>query len=338
MVPRYDHDSINILPSSCRLPDGAVGAWMAMRLLDDAQVKQFITTGCLELRVSELGAAFHQQLYERCCERDVAAGDLANPELAAQTRREVFAEIPEMSRERSFPAFGACFLRGTTCKATSFILFSAESAAADAEVVSSATLVGALTSLLGPRYLQHPHRTMHTRPEGSADQAWHKDGHHVSVRAHRPRWLIAFYFPGATTKEMGATAIMEGSYCWAVDRSDPRHDNLGDRLEDHNLALEGEGRLQAQLASQRAHGRLLAGGKAEPEPRSLPTADAELRRVEAVARTQLGVSRARQVECEGGTVLLTGCLPSSPNPPPPPPPPPPTLLHPLSLLCPPPLP
>ena len=177
--------------------------------------------------------------------------------------------------------------------------------------------MGALTSLLGPRYLQHPHRTMHTRPEGSADQAWHKDGHHVSVRAHRPRWLIAFYFPGATTKEMGATGIMEGSYCWAVDRSDPRHDNLGDRLEDHSLALEGEGRVQSQLASQRAHGRLLAGGKAESEPRSLAAADAELRRVEAVAQTQLGVTRARQVDCEGGTVLLSECLLPSPPPPPP---------------------
>jgi hypothetical protein len=138
-----------------------------MRLLDDQQVKQFIATGCLELHVSELGEGFHQQLYERCCERDLAAGDLDNPELATKTRREVFVDIPELSR-----------------------------------LIGSPTLTGALTSLLGPNFLQHPHRTMHTRPEGGGDQAWHKDGHHISMRHHRPRWLIGFYFPGATTAEM----------------------------------------------------------------------------------------------------------------------------------------
>ena len=242
---------------------------MALRLLDDAQVKEFIATGCLELRVSELGPAFHQQLYERCCERDIAAGDLDNPDQAAQTRREVFVDIPELSR-----------------------------------VVEGPTLAGALTSLLGPRYLQHPHRTMHTRPEGSSDSAWHKDGHHISMRHHRPRWLIGFYFPGATTKAMGATGIMEGSYCWAVDRTDARHDNLGDRLEDHNLALEGEERVQSQLANQRAHGQLLSTSKGELEPGKLAVADAELARTQLVARTQLGVSRSRQVDCPGGTVLL----------------------------------
>ena len=243
---------------------------MALRLLDDAQVKEFVATGCLELRVSELGPAFHQQLYETCCERDVAAGDLeGNPELAAKSRREVFVDIPELSL-----------------------------------LVESPTLAGALTSLLGPGYLQHPHRTMHTRPEGSADQAWHKDGHHISVRHHRPRWIIGFYFPGATSKEMGATGIMEGSYCFQVDRSDRRHDNLGDRLEDHNLALEGQERVQDQLANQRAHGQLLSSGKGLPEPGELAVADAELRRVEAVAEAQLGVSRSRQVDCDGGTVLL----------------------------------
>ena len=97
---------------------------MAMRLLDDAQVKQFITTGCLELRVSELGPAFHQQLYERCCEHDIAAGDLANPGMAAQTRREVFVDIPELSRELAtaqLPCIWSYLCRGTTDKATPFV-------------------------------------------------------------------------------------------------------------------------------------------------------------------------------------------------------------------------
>lgn len=65
-----------------------------------------------------------------------------------------------------------------------------------AKVTTSATMRGALTSILGPGYGQHPHRTMHTRPEGSEAQAWHKDGHHVPLRSHHPRWIICFYYPG----------------------------------------------------------------------------------------------------------------------------------------------
>jgi hypothetical protein len=234
---------------------------MALRLLDDMQVKQFIATGCLELRITELSPAFHERLYETCCERDAAAG-AADAALAAQARREVFVDIPELS-----------------------------------QVVEGPTLAGALTSLLGRGYLQHPHRTMHTRPEGSSDQAWHKDGHHIPQRHHRPRWLIGFYFPGRTTADMGATGVMEGSYCWTVDRTDARFDNIGDRLEDHNLALSGEERVLAQLHNQRAHSSSLGGS-------SIRCADAELRRVEAVAEQSLGVSRTRQVDCPGGTVLL----------------------------------
>jgi hypothetical protein len=97
---------------------------------------------------------------------------------------------------------------------------------------------------------------------------------------------------------------MEGSYCWTVDRSDPRHDNLGDRLEDHNLALCGEERVQSQLQNQRAHGQLLGSSKNTHEPSKLGITDTELRRVEGVAGDQLGVTRSRQVECPGGTVLL----------------------------------
>ena len=70
---------------------------MALRLLDDMQVKQFIATGCLELRITELSPAWHERLYETCCERDAAAG-AADAALAAQARREVFVDIPELSQ------------------------------------------------------------------------------------------------------------------------------------------------------------------------------------------------------------------------------------------------
>lgn len=41
------------------------------------------------------------------------------------------------------------------------------------EVLRTPSTVGALTSLLGPNYVQHPHRTMHTRAdEIGGDQDW----------------------------------------------------------------------------------------------------------------------------------------------------------------------
>ena len=52
---------------------------------------------------------------------------------------------------------------------------------------------------------------------------------------------------------MGATAVMEGSYLSTVDRTNARFDNIGHRLEDHNLALAGAERVESQLANQRAH-------------------------------------------------------------------------------------
>ena len=43
------------------------------------------------------------------------------------------------------------------------------------EVLRTPSTVGALTSLLGPNYVQHPHRSMHTRDrEIGGDQDWHK--------------------------------------------------------------------------------------------------------------------------------------------------------------------
>jgi hypothetical protein len=43
---------------------------------------------------------------------------------------------------------------------------------------------------------------MHTKPlnqtEVGSDQDWHKDGHHVPMRHHMPRWIICFYYPHAT--------------------------------------------------------------------------------------------------------------------------------------------
>ena len=74
----------------------------------------------------------------------------------------------------------------------------------------SARVRGALTSILGPDFMQHPHRALHQGaatlcPDGSItlsdrpDQQFHKDGNHVAVRDHLPRWVMCMYYPVETT-------------------------------------------------------------------------------------------------------------------------------------------
>ena len=69
---------------------------------------------------------------------------------------------------------------------------------------------GALTSLLGPDYLMHPHRYCHLNSPGSEGQTWHKDDYifDQNVRHHRFRWVMAFYYPQDVTEDMGPTGIL----------------------------------------------------------------------------------------------------------------------------------
>ena len=93
---------------------------------------------------------------------------------------------------------------------------------------------GALTSLLGPNYLIHPHRAIHrSTPVGekledftlttnlhhlgkgsTATSLWHQDGQSPLARArhHLPKYLIGFYCPHDVTKQMGPTRFKLGSY------------------------------------------------------------------------------------------------------------------------------
>ena len=71
---------------------------------------------------------------------------------------------------------------------------------------------GALTSLLGPDYLIHPHRYCHLNSPGSDGQTWHKDDYvfDQKVRHHRFRWVMAFYYPQDVTEDMGPTGVLPG--------------------------------------------------------------------------------------------------------------------------------
>src|SRR5947209_1141904 len=59
------------------------------------------------------------------------------------------------------------------------------------------TVRGALTSVLGPRWIMHPHRYMHGNANSKGGD-WHKDsywGYTRRIRNHRPWWAMIMYYP-----------------------------------------------------------------------------------------------------------------------------------------------
>jgi HEAT repeat protein len=82
------------------------------------------------------------------------------------------------------------------------------------QVFADPAVRGALTSVLGPDYVMHPHRALHSNPPGSEAQRMHKDsywGYLRRVRNHRCRWAMIMYVPQATPLERGPTGVIPGS-------------------------------------------------------------------------------------------------------------------------------
>ena len=82
------------------------------------------------------------------------------------------------------------------------------------QVFADPVLRGALTSVLGPDYVMHPHRALHSNPPGSEAQRMHKDsywGYLRRIRNHRSRWAMIMYVPQATPLERGPTGVIPGS-------------------------------------------------------------------------------------------------------------------------------
>ena len=107
-------------------------------------------------------------------------------------------------------------------------------------IVQRPQLRGALTSLLGTGYRLFTHRHGHVTPptaEGAVgSQSPHQDGSFRRFvgwnrpwrRHHRPRVLLAFYYPHDVTAELGPTGIAPGSHYY-------RH--LHDRYDRHEMHL-----------------------------------------------------------------------------------------------------
>jgi hypothetical protein len=170
--------------------------------LDEEQLQHFIRHGFVALPVADLPSGFHDRLYQKS--HALKHSKLLDPDFgAAGTNGLIFNQLPELRA-----------------------------------VTESPTVSGALTSLLGPDYVQHPHRSMHTVNE--SDQSWHKDGHYIPMRNHFPRWVLCFYYPVTVTPDMGPTALLAGSQYATMDYSNRKHDGFTDNLEQH---------LQCQLGA-----------------------------------------------------------------------------------------
>jgi HEAT repeat protein len=82
------------------------------------------------------------------------------------------------------------------------------------QIFADPVVRGALTSVVGPDYVMHPHRALHNNPPGSDAQRIHKDsywGYLRRVRNHRSRWAMIMYVPQATPLERGPTGVIPGS-------------------------------------------------------------------------------------------------------------------------------
>ena len=144
-------------------------------LLDDRQMRQFVTRGYLTFQL-DLPEAFHRRIRERATDeiRRCAAAGIGSPLNNALPR------IPELRRVFDHPR-----------------------------------IAGALTSILGAGYYLHLHRHMHDNRPGSDAQTIHQDSLFNSRyavdgnrRHHHCRWAMAFYYPQDTTLDMGPSAVV----------------------------------------------------------------------------------------------------------------------------------
>ena len=106
------------------------------------------------------------------------------------------------------------------------------------KVLDSPVVRGALTSVLGRRYVLHPHRFPHNNEPGGEITAqgahtgkgshsfvgWHQDDHSPLSRPrhHLPRYAMLLYYPQDTPDEMGPTQLIPATHLYraftAADR------------------------------------------------------------------------------------------------------------------------
>lgn len=96
---------------------------------------------------------------------------------------------------------------------------------------------GAVRSILGDGYINHPHRRPHHNDPGSRTQTLHRDSYFGFEfhRSHMPWWLMAMYYPQDVSADMAPTSVCPGTHFYAANgRFDERH--LDAAVKDKQLA------------------------------------------------------------------------------------------------------
>ncbi len=85
-------------------------------------------------------------------------------------------------------------------------------------ILNSPEVRGALTSVLGPGYIEHPHRFCHyigpdSKQKNSMDEGFHQDGYSLlgRPRQHYPRFARIMYYPQDSPIEIGPTHAIPGT-------------------------------------------------------------------------------------------------------------------------------
>jgi hypothetical protein len=97
------------------------------------------------------------------------------------------------------------------------------------QILDSPTVRGALSGVLGPNYVLHPHRFVHNNEPGEQTAegpkvgkgsatfvGWHQDSHSPLARPrhHLPRYAMLLYYPQDTPSEMGPTQIIPATHLY----------------------------------------------------------------------------------------------------------------------------
>ena len=170
-------------------------------LLDDAQMSAFLADGYVVLRPADVPERIHATLFAQAAQLYDEVRRVGGSTTHLQSLGDnVLARIPELY-----------------------------------EVLNARAVTGALTSILGPGYVLHPHHFVHSA--GRADQGFHQDGNlpwntRGYFRSHRPISAILFYYPQAVTDAMGPTEVLPGTQYWSGNFegiADWQHDDHLDR-------------------------------------------------------------------------------------------------------------
>lgn len=96
------------------------------------------------------------------------------------------------------------------------------------EVFRHPVIRGALSSVLGPEYIMHPHRHCHFTEPGRKVQSWHKDSYwgYAKVRNHHPWWAMIFYYDHAVDEPLGPSGLLAGTQFYHNRNADEHEENV----------------------------------------------------------------------------------------------------------------